>query len=408
MAEGRSAGDTAGRAASGAGGANPAGVRAGNRDCILDLLRAEGPMSQADLARASGLSPATVSSIARELREDGWLEPDHGDAPARGRPLALSRSAGVAVGIDFGHSHVRVAVADLAHTVLAEAETGLDVDHEAHEGVALAGRLVRTLLDEVGVGADRVTGVGMGLPGPLRHETGEVGDSSILPGWIGSRPEELMEAELGLPVRVENDANLGALAEIVWGAGRGSSDLVYVKVATGVGAGLVLNGRLYHGSSGTAGEIGHVTIHESGPVCRCGNRGCLEAFAGAEAVLDPLRRRHGERLTLRQVVVQAQAGDVGCARVIGDAGRALGLAVAGACNLLAPERVLVGGELAQAGELLLDPLREALARSAIAATRDVPVLAGVLGERAEVLGAVALVLRESQRFVAEPAAAAAG
>jgi predicted NBD/HSP70 family sugar kinase len=131
------------------------------------------------------------------------------------------------------------------------------------------------------------------------------------------------------------------------------SDVVYVKVATGVGAGLVLNGRLYHGAGGTAGEIGHVTIDEAGPVCRCGNRGCLEAFAGAEAVLEPLRRRHGERLTLRQVVLQAQA-------------------------------------------------RDAVGRSAITATREVPILAGVVGERAEVLGAVALVLRESQRFVAEP------
>jgi len=385
----------------------PSGVRASNRDRILALLRARGPMSQADLARASGLSPATISSIARELREDGWLDVSDGETPARGRALALSRSAGVAVGIDFGHSHVRVAIADLAHTVLAEAEEALDVDHEAHEGVALAGRLVRALLDEVSVGTDRVTGVGMGLPAPLRRDTGEVGDSAILPGWIGARPEELMRTELGLAVRVENDANLGALAEIVWGAGRGCTDLVYVKVATGVGAGLVLNARLYHGSSGTAGELGHMTIDEDGPVCRCGNRGCLEAFAGAEAVLEPLRRRHGERLTLRQVVLQAQAGDVGCRRVVADAGRALGIAVAGVCNLLAPERVLVGGELAQAGEVLLEPLRASLARSAIAATREVPVLAGVLGERAEVLGAVALVLRESQRFVAEPAPAAA-
>src|SRR6187200_831780 len=303
---------------------SPSGLRASNRERILALLRARGPMSQADLARASGLSPATISGIARDLREAGWLEPDSGDGPARGRALALSRSAGVAVGIDFGHSHVRVAVADLAHTVLAEAEDPLDVDHEADEGVALAGRLVRRLLDEVGVAADRVTGVGMGLPGPLRRDSGEVGDSAILPGWIGARPEALMEAELGLPVRVENDANLGALAEIVWGAGRDCTDLVYVKVATGVGAGLVLNGRLYHGAGGTAGEIGHVTIDDGGPVCRCGNRGCLEAFAGAEAVLEPLRRRHGDRLTLRQVVLQAQAGDVGCRRVIADAGRALG------------------------------------------------------------------------------------
>jgi DNA-binding Lrp family transcriptional regulator len=195
---------------------SPSGLRASNRERILALLRARGPMSQADLARASGLSPATISGIARELREAGWLEEDDADSPARGRALALSRSAGVAVGIDFGHSHVRVAVADLAHTVLAEAEDPLDVDHEADEGVALAGRLVRRLLDEVGVAADRVTGVGMGLPGPLRRDSGEVGDSAILPGWIGARPEALMEAELGLPVRVENDANLGALAEIVW------------------------------------------------------------------------------------------------------------------------------------------------------------------------------------------------
>jgi predicted NBD/HSP70 family sugar kinase len=308
------------------------------------------------------------------------------------------------VGIDFGHSHVRVAISDLAHTVLAEAEEPVDVDHSAGQGTALAGALVRRLLDEVGADPGRVTGVGMGVPGPLRRDTGEIGDSAILPGWIGARPEALMRDELGLPVRVENDANLGALAEIVWGAGRGRADVVYVKVATGVGAGLVLNGRLYQGAGGTAGEIGHVTIDERGPVCRCGNRGCLEAFAGAEAVLEPLRRRHGDAIALRRVVALAIAGDLGCQRVINDAGRALGLAIAGTCNLLAPEQVIVGGELAQAGDLLLDPVRDVVRRAAIAATRAIPVTAGVLGERAEVLGAVALVLRESQRFVAEPPA----
>ena len=378
------------------------GLRAANRDRILDLLRARGPMSQADLARASGLSPATISSIARDLREDGWLEPEDGDGPARGRPIALSRSAGVAVGIDFGHSHVRVAVADLAHTVLAENEKRLDVDHRAEEGIALAGGMVRELLDQVGMGTDRVTGVGMGLPGPLRRAGGEVGDSAILPGWIGSHPTQLIEAELGLPARVENDANLGALAEIVWGAGRDHSDVVYLKVATGVGAGLVLNGRLYHGFAGTAGEIGHLTIDERGPVCRCGNRGCLETFAGADAVLEALSHREDRELTIRDVIERALSDDLGCQRALGDAGRTLGVAVAGVCNLLAPELVIVGGELARAGDLLLEPIREAVRRSAIAATREVPVVAGVLGERAEVLGAVALVLRESRSFVAEP------
>jgi predicted NBD/HSP70 family sugar kinase len=383
---------------------SPSGLRAANRDRILALLRSHGPMTQADLARASGLSPATISSIARELRDGGWL--DDTDAPGgRGAVLTLDRTAGVALGIDFDHSRLRVAVADLAHSILAEAEEPLDTDHAAKEGIALAGRLVRRLLDEVGVGAERVTGVGMGLPGPLRLDTGTVGDSAILPDWIGSQPEARMREELGLDVRVENDANLGALAESVWGAGRGRSDLLYVKAGTGVGGGLLLSGRLYRGAAGTAGELGHFTIDESGPVCRGGNRGCLEALAGAEAILAPLRPRHGADLTLARVVELARAGDHGCRRVIGDAGRALGIAVAGACNLLAPQLVVVGGELAQAGDLLLDPLRSAVRRAAIDAMREIPVTAGVLGARAEVLGAVALVLRESQRHVAEPPAA---
>jgi predicted NBD/HSP70 family sugar kinase/DNA-binding XRE family transcriptional regulator len=377
---------------------SPADLRQSNRERLLHLLRSQGAMTQAQLARASGLSPATVSSIARELRDEGWV------TGGKRTALSLSRTAGVAVGIDFDHSHVRVAIADLAHNVLAEASEPLDVDHEADEGIGLAGKMVRELLHDVGAGNERVTGVGMGLPGPLRRDTGEIGDSSILPGWIGAKPEEMMSEELGLNVRVENDANLGALAEIVWGAGRGCSELLYIKVASGVGAGLVLNGRLYEGHAGTAGEIGHVTVDESGPVCRCGNRGCLEVYAGADAVLEPLRRRHGARITLRQVIALAQEGDLGCQRVIADAGRSLGLAIAGTCNLLAPERVIVGGELAAAGEILLEPLRTIAQRSAIASLRATPILQGVLGDRAEVLGAVALVLRESRRYVAGPPA----
>jgi predicted NBD/HSP70 family sugar kinase len=368
-------------------------LRAANRDRLVDILRARGPMPQAELARASGLSPATVSSIVGELRSLGWLEP----GGARGDSVVLSRTAGVAIGVDFGHSHVRVAIADLAHTVLAEAEEPVEVDHDAADGIAIAGTLVRRLLAETGAGS--VTGVGMGLPGPLSGD--EVGDSAILPGWIGARPEAMLREELGLPVRVDNDANLGALAETVWGAGRGCSDLVYVKAATGIGAGLVLSGRLYRGATGAAGELGHLPVDETGAICRCGNRGCLETLAGADAILEPLRRRRASVSTLRDVIAAAADGDRACARVIEDAGRALGRGVAGACNLLAPERVVVGGELAQAGELLLEPLRGALRRAAIGSMRDVDVVAGVLGERAEVLGAVALVLHGSDRYVTE-------
>ncbi len=373
-------------------------LRAANRELVLDLLRGLGPMTQAEIARRSGLSPATVSSLTAELRADGWLAGEGG----RGAEVSLSRHAGAAVGIDFGHSHVRVAIADLGHTVLAEASEPLDVDHAAAKGIELAGTLVDRLLGEAGVARERVTGVGMGLPGPLRD--GEVGDSAIMPGWIGTRPEAMMAERLGLPVCVENDANLGALAELVWGAGRGCEDLVYVKAATGVGAGLVFGGQLFRGAGGTAGELGHMTVDERGPVCRCGNRGCLEAMAGADAVLEPLRLRHGDGITLRQAVALAAAGDHGCVRVIEDVGRVLGLVVAGVCNLLAPDRVLIGGELAAAGELLLEPAALMVRRSGIGSVRATPVLAAVLGERAEVLGAIALVLRESRRAVADPSA----
>ena len=211
-----------------------------------------------------------------------------------------------------------------------------------------------------------------------------------------------MRRELELDVSVENDANLAALAETVWGAGRGCSNLLYVKISTGVGGGLILGGRLYRGHAGTAGEIGHTTVAETGPICRCGSRGCLETFAGADAILEPLRRRHGADLTIRQVVAFAEAGDAGCQRVIADAGVALGRAIADACILLAPEQVVIGGDLARAGDLLLDPIRAAVSRATIGAVREIPVTTGTLGERADVLGAVALVLRDSERFVAQP------
>lgn len=182
--------------------------------------------------------------------------------------------------------------------------------------------------------------------------------------------------------------------------------MAYIKVATGVGAGLLLGGRLHRGTAGTAGEIGHSTIDENGSVCRCGNRGCLETFVAAPVLLDLLRRSHGQ-LTLRQMLALAADGDAGCERVIADAARYIGVAVANVCNLLSPELVVVGGELAAAGELLLQPLRDTVRRYAIpAAAKALTIVQGSLSDRAEVLGALALALRESDAFVTDEALAA--
>ncbi|MGW7098618.1 ROK family transcriptional regulator [Streptomyces sp. NPDC054838] len=367
-----------------------------NLERVVRAVRLAGSLTQAEIARATGLSAATVSNIVRELKEGGTVEvTDTSAGGRRARSVSLSGDAGIVIGVDFGHTHLRVAVGNLAHQVLAEDSEPLDVDASWTEGFDRAEALVGRLIEGVGVSRDKVIGVGLGVPGPIDVESGTLGSTAILPGWAGINPRQELSGRLGVPVYVDNDANLGALGELVWGSGRGVKDLAYIKVASGVGAGLVINGQIYRGPGGTAGEIGHITLDESGPVCRCGNRGCLETFAAARYVLPLLQSSHGAELTMERVVELAREGDPGCRRVITDVGRHIGSGVASLCNLLNPSRVVLGGSLAEAGELVLAPIRESVGRYAIpSAARQLSVLTGSLGGRAEVLGALALVLSE--------------
>ncbi|MEU2157237.1 ROK family transcriptional regulator [Streptomyces sp. NPDC019396] len=367
-----------------------------NLERVVRAVRMAGSLTQAEIARATGLSAATVSNIVRELKDGGTVEVTPTSAGGRrARSVSLSGDAGIVIGVDFGHTHLRVAVGNLAHQVLAEESEPLDVDASSEQGFGRAEVLVKRLIASTGIGEDKVIGVGLGVPGPIDVESGTLGSTSILPGWTGINPSEELARRLGVPVYVDNDANLGALGELVWGSGRGVKDLAYIKVASGVGAGLVINGQIYRGPGGTAGEIGHITLDESGPVCRCGNRGCLETFASARYVLPLLQPSHGQDLTMDRVVQLAREGDPGCRRVIADVGRHIGSGVANLCNLLNPSRVVLGGNLAEAGELVLAPIRESVSRYAIpSAARQLSVLPGALGSRAEVLGALALVLSE--------------
>ncbi|OEJ93864.1 ROK family transcriptional regulator [Streptomyces thermolilacinus] len=367
-----------------------------NLERVVRAVRMAGSLTQAEIARSTGLSAATVSNIVRELKDSGTVEVTPTSAGGRrARSVSLSGDAGIVIGVDFGHTHLRVAVGNLAHQVLAEESEPLDVDASSAEGFDRAEQLVKRLIEATGIGPDKVIGVGLGVPGPIDVSSGTLGSTSILPGWSGINPSQELSARLGVPVYVDNDANLGALGEMVWGAGRGVRDLAYIKVASGVGAGLVIDGQIYRGPGGTAGEIGHITLDESGPVCRCGNRGCLETFAAARYVLPLLQPGHGPDLTMERVVQLAREGDPGCRRVIADVGRHIGSGVANLCNLLNPSRVVLGGDLAEAGELVLAPIRDSVSRYAIpSAARQLAVAPGALGGRAEVLGALALVLSE--------------
>ncbi|MEV2242897.1 ROK family transcriptional regulator [Streptomyces sp. NPDC049970] len=367
-----------------------------NLERVVRAVRMAGSLTQAEIARSTGLSAATVSNIVRELKDGGTVEVTPTSAGGRrARSVSLSGDAGIVIGVDFGHTHLRVAIGNLAHQVLAEESEPLDVDASSAEGFGRAERLVNRLVETTGISPEKVIGVGLGVPGPIDVESGTLGSTSILPGWTGINPSQELAGRLGVPVYVDNDANLGALGELVWGSGRGVRDLAYIKVASGVGAGLVIDGHIYRGPGGTAGEIGHITLDESGPVCRCGNRGCLETFTAARYVLPLLMPSHGPDLTMERVVQLAREGDPGCRRVVGDVGRHIGSGVANLCNLLNPSRVVLGGSLAEAGELVLGPIRDSVSRYAIpSAARQLSVLPGALGGRAEVLGALALVLSE--------------
>jgi glucokinase-like ROK family protein len=379
-----------------------------NRGRVIDALRGRGTASRAEIARATGLSRSTVSSIVSDLIDSGLLAEQaeatgvaHGEGG--GRPpvlLSLNPSAGLAVGVDFGHTHLRVAVSDLSHEVLAEAGSELDVDHSAEEGLNAAAELVDHVLTEAKAERNGVIGVGMGLPGPINRATGAVGSSSILPGWVGVNAAAEMEHRLGLPVRVENDANLGALAEFVWGSGRGHSDVVYIKLSSGVGAGLLFGGRLHHGAGGTAGEIGHTPAQNGTAICRCGSRGCLETVASARAIAEQVSVSRGEPVSSRELLELIANDDPATGRLIAEAGREIGVAVARLCNLVNPNCVIIGGDLSAAGELITEPVLESIRRYAIASAADeVAVVAGVLGERAELLGALALVLHATEGVV---------
>lgn len=277
-----------------------------------------------------------------------------------------------------------------------EVRADLPDGHGVADGLATAADLLERALDEAGARRAALRGAVLGLPAPLDLATGAVGASGVLPGWVGVPVAGRVAEHLGVPSWVDNDATLGTLAEQRWGALRGVDDGIFLKLSDGVGAGLVLDGRLYRGPDGTAGEIGHVAVDPGdrfAAVCRCGHRGCLETLVSTRTVTAMLEPLLGAPLTVADVVARARDGDAPSARVLADTGHHVGVALAGLCTVLTPRRIVVGGELAQAGDLLLGPLHAALGAAALpGTTRTADVVVAELAEHAPVLGALALAL----------------
>jgi predicted NBD/HSP70 family sugar kinase len=373
-------------------------LRRSNLRAITALLGSGGPQSRADLARGSGLSRTTVSSLVAELLGTGVvMETEDRGTPYKGgsgRPpllVALAIRPGGVAGVDIGHRHVRVAVSDRSATILAETEQSTDADPHGSATMDLAAELVRTAAGKAGIPLGDLLTVGLCVPGPIDRRSARV-DQSVLPGWEQLAPARELSERVGVPVVVDNDANLGAMAEHQHGAGRGVADLIYVKLASGVGAGLVLGGRLHRGTTGIAGEVGHVLARDDGDVCRCGSRGCLETEVSTRRLLGLLRPAYGDDLDLPGLLRLDGAGAPDVRRVLTDAGHTVGRVLAGLCTTLNPGRVVVGGSLG-ASATLVAAIRDGVDRYAHPeAAASCEVVSGQFGGRAELMGSIALAI----------------
>jgi predicted NBD/HSP70 family sugar kinase len=375
-------------------------LRERNISLVIATLRAQGSRTQAGLARVTGLSTGTVSSIVRELEAAGLVS----TAPAissgrRSVEVSLAPDPRVVVGIDIGRTHLRMRALDVARRSFGESLIQLMPGHEPSETLPLVAETLETLLDHHHIDRSRVLRCGVALPASLEPVTGRVVQASVLPNWAGVNLHEALREALGLPVLLENDANLGALAHYGSGKHAGAHSLIYVKVATGVGAGLVLDGVLYGSTTGITGEIGHIPVVDNGEVCYCGNRGCLETLVSTRRLVGDLNRtRPGRSWNVSEVVRAALAGDLMVHRLLYDAGVALGLAVAPICNLLSPDVVVLGGSLAGGGQPLLDGMTASVRQRALpAATAHTTFALTDLGDVAEVQGAGLLALHDVLR-----------
>lgn len=313
-----------------------------------------------------------------------------------GRPpqlVSLVPSAAYALGVDIGHDHVRTVLTDLSGTPSWDGTERLDVDHHPGRALRAATELIDRAVAETGVPREKVLGLGIGIACPVDESRGELCAEGIMPGWIGVRPADELAGRTRLAVRIVNDANACVLAEQRFGAARDSGDIVYLRLSSGIGAGVVSGGRVLLGHNGLAGELGHVSVEPNGSVCRCGNRGCLETVASPTAIATLLARSWGHPVSDTDLADLLRRGDRGTLRAVEDAGDAVGRVLASAVMLLNPELIVIGGELATAGEALFEPIRRALARSVMSShDRELRIVASTLGDSAGVRGAATLVL----------------
>ena len=393
-------------------------VKGFNKHAALDLIRfAAGGMSRSDLADKMGLTRAAVSLIVNDLVESGVVQEAEIRSAPSGRPpvtLEINPQRGLVGGVDIGATHISIAVADFTARILKEVEIAFDIKNPPAVCLELIEKSLLELLGVQGLSRSDLAAVGVGVPGPVITEAGMVISPPIMPGWDRFPIRATLENMWGCPVTLNNDAELGALGEWAYGAGRGERNIAYIKVGSGIGAGLILNKQIYGGTTGAAGEIGHITIEENGPLCNCGNRGCLEAFAGgyaiareAQAVIQSGKRTllaefPPEKINARMVADAARRGDLHAQEILRRAGSHIGVALASLVNLFNPSMVIVGGGVAEAGDILTTSIRDAVRERAMRASeQSVRIVTAMLGRRSVLIGATVQAINVAIHIAAE-------
>lgn len=370
-----------------------------NQALILNLVRQEGHISRAEIAKRTHLSRSTVSNIINELIEANRVcEIQKGESQGGRRPilLELNYRSHCVVGIELATTFLNVLIADLKAVVLHQHSEPLDITRGPELVTQQVQWAVNRAMCDVGIEAALVAGIGIGVPGPLNQATGKTIAPPIMPGWSGVSIRDSFSAALGMPVMADNDANLGALAEYRWGVAQGVRNVAYIYLGTtGIGAGLILNGSVFRGEIGSAGEIGHLTIDEDGPLCSCGSYGCLEAMAGLPTLLRQAAEvKNGQSRALDQLIREAHNGDQAICQLFVTAGMHLGVAVANLLNLYNPGLVVIGGPLAAAGDLLLNTVRSTARKRALSITLEhCDIVTGMLGANAVALGAASQIIQ---------------
>jgi glucokinase-like ROK family protein len=376
-----------------------------NKHAAVDLIRFAGKsISRTDIAEALDLSRAGVSIIINDLIDNKIILETYSRTTPSGRPpvvLELNPKAGMVAGIDMGASHLSAALGDFSARILKEIEHPFKIADGPEKCIDDANQILNELLERQGIGIKDLSAIGVSVPGPVITDAGMVMAPPIMPGWDRFPIRDTLEKRWSVPVTINNDADLGAMGEWAYGAGRNEINLAFIKVGSGIGAGFIINQQIFVGSTGSAGEIGHLTIEKNGPLCSCGNYGCLEAFASGKAIELQAQKlvESGKRTLLTEIKERpisvldvanaARSGDLEAQEILNRAGTFIGIALAGLINMFNPSVVIIGGGVAEVGDLITAPIRKMVKeRSLRASEHAVKITTAMLGRRSTLIGAM--------------------